>query len=72
MFETSDFLIRCFWITENEYIFYYLQDTLLKEVGDPDLKPTFNAHEWAVPLSAYDDNEALREELNILSTSKDA
>ena len=43
----------------------------MDEVEDPALKPTFNAHEWAVPLSAYDDSEALDTEFNILSTSTD-
>jgi gamma-glutamyl hydrolase len=46
-------------------------EAVMDEVGDEKLQPTFNAHEWAVPLNAYDDNKALRDQLNILSTSRD-
>ena len=46
-------------------------EAVMDQVGESELKPTFNAHEWAVPLDAYDENEALRSQLNILSTSKD-
>lgn len=44
----------------------------LADVADPALAPTFNAHEWAVPLTAYDDHAALRDQLAVLSTSRDA
>lgn len=44
----------------------------LEDVADPALAPTFNAHEWAVPLTAYDDHAALRDQLTVLSTSRDA
>lgn len=49
-----------------------MQDSLVDEVADPKFSPTFNAHEWAVPLSAFEDNQALKDQLTILSTSTDA
>lgn len=48
-----------------------LQEILISQVADPRLKPTFNAHEWAVPLKTYDRYEALEDALTILSTSLD-
>jgi gamma-glutamyl hydrolase len=46
-------------------------EAVMDQVADEKLQPTFNAHEWAVPLTAYNDNKILRNQLNILSTSKD-
>lgn len=48
------------------------QSSLLEEVGNAQHTPTFNAHEWAVPPSAYDRFHELDDELTILSTSKDS
>ena len=44
---------------------------LISQVADPRLKPTFNAHEWAVPLKTYENYDALEDALTILSTSLD-
>ena len=57
---------------DSSLFFRRWEEQLMEEVADPELAPTFNAHEWGVPLSAYDHNKGLRTELNILSTSKDA
>ena len=48
-----------------------LQRDLVSQVGDLSLAPTFNAHEWAVPLEAYDHSRQLSDELAVLSTSTD-
>lgn len=51
---------------------FCMQSALMSEVARPELAPTFNAHEWAVPPSAYDDVAALSAQLTILSYSTDA
>ncbi|KAI8111716.1 hypothetical protein M9435_004215 [Picochlorum sp. BPE23] len=47
------------------------KNDLILGAADPRRKPTFNAHEWAVPLSVYKDHATLDDELEILSTSTD-
>ena len=56
----------------HESIFFnHWKQQLITEMSDPRLKPTFNAHEWSVPISAYSIYASLDDELEILSTSMD-
>jgi len=56
---------------DSSLFFRRWSELAMGQMEEESLLPTFNAHEWAVPLSAYDENNGLRNQLDILSTSKD-
>ena len=69
--ESSSNIITPTLRAQNSLFFNRWSKQLLHEAQMKKFKPTFNAHIWAVPPSAYEEFPILKETLNILTTTKD-